>query len=455
MSRAATLSQRLPRPTIKMKHLNWSKVNRHTISNSVWQEVQQDLSVSPIANINYQQVEQLFCQKSRAPPTPRPSRAQSASEVSLLDPKKSLNVNIFLKQFKISHAEVADLIRQCRSAEIGAERLRGFLRILPEDSEVGMIKEYQGDKAKLGDAEKFYVELLRVEGYQVRLEGMIQMEELYPAAEKLKPQITSLLTTADKILTSDSLKEFFAYILTLGNFINMGSYAGDAIGFRLPTISKLWETRANTPGMTLLHYIVETVDEKELEILAFLDNLGDLSSPARLSVEGLSEEVGTLNSDLTELTKKLHDAPKDIQERFSEFTKKAAGVTHDLQVSLQELERSKIKLAQYFCEDESKFRLEDCVSIFHTLSCKVQTARKDNESRRKREERKKRMEEEHRRQAAEREATSGKKRGKGPPLSNPQEDSGGCVIDRLLADIRKGDFKLRKKSHAPTMSASN
>ncbi|KAK8392839.1 hypothetical protein O3P69_013104 [Scylla paramamosain] len=249
------------------------------------------------------------------------------------------------------------------------------------------------------------------------------MEELYPAAEKLKPQITSLLTTADKILTSDSLKEFFAYILTLGNFINMGSYAGDAIGFRLPTISKLWETRANTPGMTLLHYIVETVDEKELEILAFLDNLGDLSSPARLSVEGLSEEVGTLNSDLTELTKKLHDAPKDIQERFSEFTKKAAGVTHDLQVSLQELERSKIKLAQYFCEDESKFRLEDCVSIFHTLSCKVQTARKDNESRRKREERKKRMEEEHRRQAAEREATSGKKRGKGPPLSNPQEDS--------------------------------
>uniref|UniRef100_A0A0P4WE09 FH2 domain-containing protein n=1 Tax=Scylla olivacea TaxID=85551 RepID=A0A0P4WE09_SCYOL len=226
MSRAATLSQRLPRPTIKMKHLNWSKVNRHTISNSVWQEVQQDLSVSPIANINYQQVEQLFCQKSRAPPTPRPSRAQSASEVSLLDPKKSLNVNIFLKQFKISHAEVADLIRQCRSAEIGAERLRGFLRILPEDSEVGMIKEYQGDKAKLGDAEKFYVELLRVEGYQVRLEGMIQMEELYPAAEKLKPQITSLLTTADKILTSDSLKEFFAYILTLGNFINMVKRGG-------------------------------------------------------------------------------------------------------------------------------------------------------------------------------------------------------------------------------------
>lgn len=40
-----------------------------------------------------------------------------------------------------------------------------------------MIKEYQGEPAKLGDAEKFYVELLRVEGYQVRLEGMIQVRQ--------------------------------------------------------------------------------------------------------------------------------------------------------------------------------------------------------------------------------------------------------------------------------------
>lgn len=438
-----------------MKHLNWSKVSRNTIRNSVWQEVQQDLNQSPIADINYQQVEKLFCQVSRAPPTPRPSRAQAATEVALLDPKKSLNVNIFLKQFKASHAEVAELIRQCRSAEIGAERLRGFLRILPEDSEVGMIKEYQGEPAKLGDAEKFYVELLKVEGYQVRLDGMIQMEELYPAADRLKPQITSLLSTADKILASENLKEFFAYILTLGNFINMGSYAGDAIGFRLPTISKLWETRANTPGVTLLHYIVETVTEKELDILAFLDNLGDLSSTARLSVEGLSGEVETLSTDLTGLTKKLENAPKDIKDRFSEFTQKAALVVHDLQVSLQELERSRVKLAQYFCEDESKFRVEDCVAIFHTLSCKVQSAKKDNEARRKREERKKQMEEQRRRQEEERAAAGGKKRGKGPKLPNPEEDNGGCVIDRLLADIRKGDFKLRKKSTVPTPDASN
>lgn len=46
------------------------------------------------------------------------------------------------------------------------------------------------------------------------------MEELHPACETLRPQIKSLLRTCDKIINSSSIKSFFTYILTLGNFIN-------------------------------------------------------------------------------------------------------------------------------------------------------------------------------------------------------------------------------------------
>lgn len=38
-----------------------------------------------------------------------------------------------------------------------------------------MVKEYDGDLEKLGNAERFYHELIKVPKFQVRIEGMIQV----------------------------------------------------------------------------------------------------------------------------------------------------------------------------------------------------------------------------------------------------------------------------------------
>lgn len=439
----------LPRPTQKMKHLNWAKVNGNVLNNSMWQDVHKDLQMSPPKALNFSQIEELFCQASKTPV--QKTEKKKSTEITLLDPKRSLNVNIFMKQFKQSHAEVAALIRDCKSTDIGTERLRGFMRILPEDEEVSMIREFNGDLEKLGNAERFYWELIKVPHYLVRLQGMIQMEEVKPAVDELKPQISMILKVSDQILSSESIREFFAYILTVGNFINMGSYAGNALGFRLNTVSKLWETRGNRPGMTLMHYLVQSAQDEELDILDFTETLGDLSKVARLSVDGLTGEVTTLRGDHTHLCKSLEDAPDDVKERFKDFVTTSDELLKDLEQSLKEVERSRVKLAQYFCEDESKFKIADCIGIFNTLCLKIADARKDNEARKKREERRRRMEAERKRVEEERakaEAAGVTLRKKGAPLP-PPSDSGGCVIDRLLADIRKGDFKLRKNPVSP------
>ena len=52
---------------------------------------------------------------------------------------------------------------------------------------------------------------------------ILQMEELAPTADSLKPQIQMVISISEKVLHSESIREFFAYILTLGNFINMVS----------------------------------------------------------------------------------------------------------------------------------------------------------------------------------------------------------------------------------------
>ena len=60
-------------------------------------------------------------------------------QVNLLDGKRSLNVNIFLKQFRMSYEEIVDLLRQGDSDKFGAEKLKNLQKVLPSQEEVGIM----------------------------------------------------------------------------------------------------------------------------------------------------------------------------------------------------------------------------------------------------------------------------------------------------------------------------
>lgn len=60
-----------------------------------------------------------------------------------------------------------------------------------------------------------------------------------------------------------------------------GSYAGNALGFRLSTLPQLLETRSNKPRMTLLHYLVEIAEQEQAHMLEFTDDLRHLAQCSR------------------------------------------------------------------------------------------------------------------------------------------------------------------------------
>lgn len=64
-----------------------------------------------------------------------------------------------------SNEEIIQLVTQGEHDEIGAEKLRGLLKILPEVDELDMLKSYNGDFAKLGNAEKFLLQLTALSKY--------------------------------------------------------------------------------------------------------------------------------------------------------------------------------------------------------------------------------------------------------------------------------------------------
>jgi hypothetical protein len=83
--------------------------------------------------------------------------------VNLLDGKRSLNINIFLRQFRASsNDEIVATVVAGAFDEFGAEKLRGLVKILPEMDEIEMLRSFDGDRAKLGNAERFILQLVEV-----------------------------------------------------------------------------------------------------------------------------------------------------------------------------------------------------------------------------------------------------------------------------------------------------
>ena len=60
-------------------------------------------------------------------------------QVTLLDTKTSLNVNIFLKQFKTDNASIVTMIRDGDSSKMSIDQLKALEKLLPDSSMVSSV----------------------------------------------------------------------------------------------------------------------------------------------------------------------------------------------------------------------------------------------------------------------------------------------------------------------------
>ena len=108
---------------------------------TVWSAVH---NVEPRVKMDFHQIEELFCQRSAAPaPSKAGKKAESVQNapvhpvsINLLDSKRSLAVNIFLKQFRSGADGVLDAVKSGDASKLGAERLQGLQKLLPDKTEV-------------------------------------------------------------------------------------------------------------------------------------------------------------------------------------------------------------------------------------------------------------------------------------------------------------------------------
>ncbi|GCB67041.1 hypothetical protein scyTo_0015076, partial [Scyliorhinus torazame] len=300
--------------------------------------------------------------------------------VSILDAKRSMNVGIFLKQFKRSNQCIIEDIRSGRSEVYGSEKLRELLKILPEAEEAKKLQAFKDDVNKLSLADSFMVLLLQVPSYALRMEAMVLKEEFSPACFTLYKEMRAIRMATKELMTCEELHAILHLVLQAGNIMNAGGHAGNAVGFKLPSLLKLADTKANKPGMNLLHFVVLEAQKKDANLSAFPEKLKHVQEAARLSVDSIDGELRSLVSRTRWLQANLKQ-DFELLHQMEEFTQQALREVDKLEKERMELQRETNAVIDFFCEDKETMKLEECFRIFRDFCDRFKKAVKESRDR--------------------------------------------------------------------------
>ncbi|XP_076842391.1 uncharacterized protein LOC143486822 isoform X1 [Brachyhypopomus gauderio] len=312
-------------------------------------------------------------------------RTLQEPKTEILDSKRSMTLAIFLKRFKKSHKSIIEDILHGNSAAFGSEALRDLLKLLPESAEVEMLHAYRGDPGQLCTVDSFMYHLTLIPSFDLRIEALLLKEEFSPLCSSLKQNICTVRYAARELLSCVELHCVLHLVLEAGNILNSGGYGGNAAGFKLSSLLSLADTKANKPGMNLLHFVAMEAKKKDEWLLKFPERLQHVERAARVSVEDLTVEWECL-SMRTKRVEQNTQAHPELQDQLHMFLQNSGAALEDINRIRTELQKDEDDLIDFFCEDKDTFRLDDCFHIFQHFCSKFTKAVQENVERECREE---------------------------------------------------------------------
>ncbi|XP_077956318.1 uncharacterized protein LOC120827417 isoform X4 [Gasterosteus aculeatus] len=271
-------------------------------------------------------------------------------------------------------------IKSGSSRSFASGKLRELCKLLPDEGEEKQLVSFKGDHSALPEADLFMLMLVQIPSYEERLSSLVLKEEFFPLMNDMKECIGTLSAAGKELLESDNLHSVIRLVLKTGNYMNAGGYAGSAVGFRMASLLKLVDTKANKPGMNLMHYVVMQALKVDMELLKFTDQLKHIEAAARMNKSEIEAEF---DKQVIRVQSAKADTLKqeDLKEQMEDFLKEAEVCLAEIETDLQELQSVSDSVAEYFCENPTTFKLEECFSIFNSFCERFMRAMQENKAR--------------------------------------------------------------------------
>ncbi|CAG8457272.1 24000_t:CDS:10 [Dentiscutata erythropus] len=378
--------------TIPLKPLFWDKIPPNKKSQTVWEEIPEGE-----VPLNTKELVFLFSKNStsniKSPVSPPPRKSVFTT---LLDINRANNIAIMLARIKFSYSEIKNSILELNDETLTVDNLKNLKSYAPTTDEIELVKEYTGDVGMLGNAEKYFREVMEIPRLSERLGCMIYRRKFEMEVFELKSQVEDLHQAYVELKSSMKFKYLLKTILAIGNYLNGSTFRGNAIGFRLDCLLKISETKAlenNPKGLsTLLHYLAAILEEKQNDLITFMDELKHLEGASKVSYVAVIGTVASLGSgaDLIKeeirVLKKIRLTPSSDRfcEVMEEFIKQIEPTIESIKEFTQELEERLNQLLKYYGEDPTATKPEEFFGMIVEFGKSLERVRRENEEERKR-----------------------------------------------------------------------
>lgn len=305
----------------------------------------------------------------------RKPSAKSHINLHFLDRTAAQNILISLRT-SMKHLlpeQIKEEILSCETSKLNSMFVDTLIKCIPQQDKMEELRKLNDNGIPMLDVEKFVTSLSDIEHLVPRLE-FINFKMCYEDTVKnLESDIMAMMAAFHEIIASDKFGKILVVILSIGNSMNSGSINNKARGFDLAVLSKLHEIKSANNASTLLHYIVQSIQQKFPECLDFADELHHVSKAARLNFAATKKTVEQVSASFERFQKLLKgiDEPCSPKDKFnkvmSSFLSKCVHKVNVVATLMSEMESLHFKASKHFAFNTSKCSVDDFIANINTF----------------------------------------------------------------------------------------
>ncbi|KAG8636403.1 formin-like protein 18 isoform X2 [Manihot esculenta] len=340
-----------------LKPYHWLKLTR-AMQGSLWAETQKSDEASMAPEIDMLELERLFSAAAPASQgggkSNRRTLGAKPDKVQLIELRRAYNCEIMLSKVKIPLADLMSSLLALDDSTLDVDQVDNLIKFCPTKEEMELLK--------------FFLELMKVPRVESKLRVFSFKLQFDHQVSDLRRNLNIVNSAAEEIRSSVKLKRILQTILSLGNALNQGTARGSAVGFRLDSLLKLTDTRAQNNKMTLMHYLCKVLADKLPEPLDFPKDLMSLEAVTKIQLKYLAEEMQAVSKGLEKVVQELSASENDghVSEQFCKilksFLSSAESEVRSLASLYSTVGRNADALALYFGEDPARCPFEQVVS---------------------------------------------------------------------------------------------